>query len=126
LGFILTSWCALCSRPDPIVWPTRRTFTPCYAVEIFFGAVICPFWMHFGIMLRFRDPFWNYYLALWGAFWHHVVLYARVQMPFRGQCARFSRHVGLLGFILKLLSDYFGSVLASCCALCSRSKVVLV
>ena len=39
-------------------------------------------------------------------------------MPSRGHCAVFLRHVELLGFILKLLSDHFGSVLASCCALC--------
>ena len=125
LGFILTSWCALCSRPDPIVWPTRHTFTLCYAVEIYFGAVICPFWMHFGIMLRFRDRFWSYYLALWGAFWHHVVLYSRVQMPSRGQCARFCRHVGLLGFILKLLAGHFRCVLASWWAFCSRPDAIV-
>ena len=51
--------------------------------------------------------FWSFYLAILGAFWCHVVLYARVQMPSRGQCARFLRHVGLLEFILELLSGHF-------------------
>jgi hypothetical protein len=57
--------------------------------------------------------FWSFYLAILGAFWCHVVLYARVQMPSRGQCAVFFRHVVLLVFILKLLFGHFRCVLTS-------------
>ena len=35
----------------------------------------------FAAMLGCWDLFWSCYLAISAAFWHHVVLYARVQMP---------------------------------------------
>ena len=59
-------------------------------------AIVHPF----DAMLRCWDSFWSCYLTILGAFWHHVVLYARVHIPSRGQFARFCYHVALLGFIL--------------------------
>ena len=75
----------------------------CCALGIHFGTIIWPFGEHFDIMLCFMlasrchpvasvrdfpamlgcwDLFWSCYLTILGAFWHHVVLYARAARSF--------------------------------------------
>ena len=102
LGSILTSRCALFSRPDAIPWPVCAILPPCWAVGIHFGGIVWLSWGHFGIILSF----------ILASTSHHVTL-CILLMPC---CA--------VDVILELLSGYFAVVLASCCALWLRPDAI--
>ena len=52
---VLASCCALCSRPDAILWPICTIVLPCCAVGIHFGGIVWLSWGRFGIILSFIE-----------------------------------------------------------------------